>query len=944
MTGPVRGGGGAAAAAVLTLVVSLAPAVGAEGDGVGLPLKAVRFECDAWIDEAGLRALLPLTPGAPVTTAQLDESRRVLELADLFRAIDIDVRAEGGAAVVTFRLKRKRIITDVSVTGYNHLRWRTVYRALRLRSGTFYAPELIDAARQRLLTRYHQAGFPHAQVDSTVRRHAGEVEVRFTIDEGVPETVAAVVVGGDTGLPRDDLEHALRSVVNRPRRRTAAREGERLLLSRLRAAGYYEAWVDSEWVPSAGDAGVLWFTVEAGTPFEIEIVGNASRRRAQLLGLMDLNTRLIITDGTWRELARRMQRAYQESGYYRAAVRVEIGEGVPRRVVFTIEEGRRYAVRQVRFVGNAQVPARELRAQMNTRRERWLPWPRSGAFVPAAFDEDLRRLWFFYRAQGFADAEIVDAPVAVDDATGAIDVTVVIDEGPRSVVAELRPPDLSGLPPQRLRLRLAPGAPLLPADLDADAQMIRQALRRDGYTEASVEPIVTRQSAGNIAPATIEWQITRGPRRTIGAVIVRGNVETRNETVLRELPFTSGDPLDPEALQRGQDSVYQLGTYRSVAVRPLEPSADVPDVGVEVVPRPPGSVQWGVGYNTRDGITGFGDLSYDNVAHQARRITLRAQGSVIPNDASQTQFLTLLSYREPHFLDSSWQWTAALIGERSTKAIDQYSVLRGSLGNGLARALLPRLKVGAELQNEHADVFNVKPLTFQAVDEGASFTTALSPFLVFDGRNDPFMPTSGVFDSVRLRYAAPGVSTVQFAKVNLQHTQAFPLATWLSFIYSTQVAYGRAFSGAPILPINERYFLGGASTVRGYTENSLGPTDPYGTVTGGDLAMVLSLEVRVPIIWQLSGAVFNDNGGLFLTQCNHQCEQTGFPLSNLTPPLPPPALRNNALSWENFRHSIGPGLRYMTPFGPISLDYGFKLVRRPGESIGEVDFSISTTF
>jgi outer membrane protein assembly factor BamA len=609
-------------------------------DGLGLPLKAVRFASDAWIDEASLRARLPLKPGEPVTAAQLADSRRLLEQTEIFRAIAVETHAQDAGVVVTFRLKRKRIITDVSVTGYETLKWRDAYPLILLRTGNFYDPATVPAPRERLLTQYRQIGRPHAAVRSAGRNRAGEVDVQFTIDEGEPATIAAVVVAGDTGVPAHDLEAALHTLVGVPNRRDAPRDGERILLKRLREAGYYDAEIDSEWVASSDDTGVLWFTVQAGAHAEVEIVGNASRSRAQLLGLMDLDKRLIVTDGTWRELARRMTRAYQEGGYYRAKVALQIEEGPPRRVVFTIDEGRRYAVRQVRFTGNTQLPADTLRAEMNTQPARWVPWPRSGAFVPAVFDEDLRRLWFYYREQAFAEAEIVDAPVEIDDQTGAIDVTVVIAEGPRTMVETVQAPDLEGLPPQKLAFRLVPGRPLLPADLTADAQTIERALRSDGYTDARVEPVVTRRTAGDVAPAAVDWQITRGPRRTIGAVLVQGNVETRDDVIVRQLPFAPGDPLDLETLQHGQDKIYQLGTYRSVAVRPLGEPAEVQDVGVEVAPRPPGSVQWGAGYNTRDGITGFGEISYDNLFHSARRIALHGQGSVIPDDASQTQFLT----------------------------------------------------------------------------------------------------------------------------------------------------------------------------------------------------------------------------------------------------------------------------------------------------------------
>ena len=934
-----------AALTVLALTARLAPGA---TDGLGLPLKSVRFECDAWFDEAAMRALLPLTPGVPVTQEDLDRSRGVLEHAEIFRDIAIDTQPEEGGVIVWFRLKRRQVLTAVRVTGYDAVGWRVVFRALRLRTGSFFDRDALRAARQRLVERYRQLGYPDARVRTRVFKRPGEVDLDVRIDEGAAQRVEATVIVGDLGVPQAALDAEVFLLIGQPLQRDTVRTGERALLAALRDGGYFDAQVEGEFVPADRGGGVLWFTVEAGAQFDITITGNDNLSRRRLLGLMDLSTRLIVTDGTWRELARRMTQAYREQGYYRAKVTVKIHDGDPRRVVFSVTEGRTYAVRRVRFIGDRGLSTRELRAQMNTRPARLLPWPRRGAFVRAVFDEDLRRLWFYYRAEGFAEAEIVDAPVAIDDASGEILVTVVVEEGSRTMVAAVTPPELPDAIMPRPALLVVPASPLRPAELELDQRAVASLWRQQGYREVDVAPVVERERVGDVDEATVAWKITPGAQRHVGEIIVQGNVETRDDVVREPLPFKPGDPLDPGALQRGQDAVYQLGTYRSVAVQPLSDTALRPDVGVAVVPRPPGSFQWGLGYNTRDGFIANGETAYDNIGRRARRLSLRAQLSVLPSDANSSQYVAVLGYREPRFLRSDWQWKVELLGERSTRAIDQYSVERGSLGSGFTRAFLPRLQGGTEAQIEYADVFDVEPLAFRAEDEGPSWTTTVSPFLLYDGRDDSFAPTRGVFNTARLRYALPGISTVSFGKVNLQQSQAFPLTAWLSLIYTARIGYGRVFDGAEdVLPIRERYFIGGATTVRGYSENSLGPTSPTrevqempapappefrgDVVTGGDLAMILNLEARVPIWGQLSAAAFFDTGGLFLVQCSANCEATNH-------------IANNAFSWNNFRKGAGPGLRYMTPVGPISLDYGFKIDRRPGESLGQVHFSISGTF
>ncbi len=569
---------------------------------------------------------------------------------------------------------------------------------------------------------------------------------------------------------------------------------------------------------------------------------------------------------------------------------------------------------------------------MNTRAAGWFPWPRA-VLVDDVLDEDLRRLWFFYRRQGFATAEITDLQRRIDEARGTIDLTVVIDEGPQTIVREIRAAEVEKLSDRRLRLRVKVGEPLNPDDIEEDRRAIAGAFRRAGYPQAHVEAAVERTANGPAVDAVIEWRAAPGPKQEVGAIVVQGNIDTRDRVVLRELPFRPGDPLSGEALLEGQSRVYRLGLFRTVSVRPLTPESESGrDVGVEVVERPPGILQWGAGYNTRDGFVSFGEVAYENLGGMARRIGVRGQFSLEPTQFVPNQYLANLGFREPRLLDSMWRFQSNLIAERSTRTVDQFSIQRVSLINGVDRQLRPRLEGGLEVQVEQSDVFDVaSDAVLSAEDEGALRTVAVTPFLAYEGRDDALAPHRGVFESLRWRYGLPALSTVHFTKASLQHSQYFSLAPDVVLLYSARLGWARAFGDR--VPIRERFFLGGRTTVRGFSENSIGPRGKNGSEIGGDLAINLNVELRFPLPDRFGGAVFVDGGGLYLQQCDHACR---------TDPERP--IRDAAMTLENFRRSAGLGLRYLTPVGPISLDYGIKLDRRAGEDLGQLHFSIGGVF
>jgi outer membrane protein insertion porin family len=273
-----------------------------------------------------------------------------------------------------------------------------------------------------------------------------------------------------------------------------------------------------------------------------------------------------------------------------------------------------------------------------------------------------------------------------------------------------------------------------------------------------------------------------------------------------------------------------------------------------------------------------------------------------------------------------------LIGERSTETVDNFSIERVGFLNGVDRPFGPSLNGGLETQVEQARVFDVEPdAVLIPEDDGSLRTVAVQPFVLYDSRDDKFAPTRGFLDSLRFRYGLPGLSTIHFSKLIGQHAQFIPLVDGLTFIYSLRSGWGRALDGGDFLPIRERFFLGGRTSVRGFGENSIGPRGANGGEIGGDFYVNTNLELQFPLLYGLGGAIFFDGGGLYLLQCDADCREQRD-------------ISRAALNFDNFRRSVGAGLRYHTPVGPIAVDYGIKLDRRGGESFGRLHFSIGTTF
>jgi outer membrane protein insertion porin family len=384
--------------------------------------------------------------------------------------------------------------------------------------------------------------------------------------------------------------------------------------------------------------------------------------------------------------------------------------------------------------------------------------------------------------------------------------------------------------------------------------------------------------------------------------------------VLRENPIAPGGAAGEKALLSFQQSVYGTGLFKSVRLQRVKrPDDGIVDLVVEVEEAMFFEVEFGGGYGTDTGARGL---------LGARERTLDGLGRSLSGQAmvSQKEQKYIGDFREPYILGNRWKWEGGLTGSYQKAERRSFSLRKASVVASINQKFFERSSVSLQYELSRDEVFDVAPgALLSPEDQGRATIAAVRGLVALDFRDDPFNPKRGVFLSGAAELAAlPLGSQVDYYKLSGQSGFYFPVFRKNTFVLSGRFGAIRPYGQTQEVPIQKRFFLGGRTTVRGFREETLGPKAADGTPTGGDYMLNINTELRFPLRSGFLGALFVDAGSVWL----HGVPLTGFDL----------------------RKSAGAGLRYLTPVGPISLDYGWKLDRRPGETPSEWHFTIGAVF
>uniref|UniRef100_A0A7C2Z2H0 Outer membrane protein assembly factor BamA n=1 Tax=Hydrogenobacter sp. TaxID=2152829 RepID=A0A7C2Z2H0_9AQUI len=611
----------------------------------------------------------------------------------------------------------------------------------------------------------------------------------------------------------------------------------------------------------------------------------------------------VLTREEMEYIKRKIIEAYAKEGYPK--VEVEYGL-VPKKgaskIVYTIKEGEPEYVKSIRFEGNKSFSSKKLLELMETKPISLLAFRLKPPFSEEVLKEDVKKIRDFYRSEGFFEAKV---DYSVKREGNRYEISIKIEEGPRYKLKDLNIEGNTLFAYKELVgdiLKKNRGGYYRREVIDRLKDNIRKRYSEMGFLGVSVEE---REDVNpEKKSVSLSLKIQEGEPVYVSRIEVQGNYESRDYVIRRELRFQEGELANLKEMERSKTRIFNLGYYEDVSIDPFPSEGKNWDFVAKVRERFTGQFSVGLGYNQVTGISGFVSLRKGNFLGTGDIAGISiSYGNKYKNNS--------LSYTKRWFLNKPIDLTGSLYDKRIEYTT--YTVERTGIDLIFSREFAEFWRVGAGVSLQKVNYKNISsnasPLIQQEAGTRQSRKFLFS--LTRDTRDNYLFPSKGSLTEINYSAAVPVLGgNEKFNKIILSH-QHFFKDRWLDtgLILSVKGVFGMVEPyGGKRVPLDERFFVGGDFTVRGYKYGYAGPLDPNtNDPVGAKREVIFSIEANYPLYKNiLYGAVFYD---------------TGLGFDNW-----------NELKTQNLRGGFGVGIRFITPFAPIKLDWAFKTKKVPGDT------------
>jgi outer membrane protein insertion porin family len=730
------------------------------------------------------------------------------------------------------------------------------------------------------------------------------------IASGAEENIYKIMILGNVKVEEGVIRGAIKSREGGPFSVEKIREDLRSIFD---LGLFTDVQVDIKPTPQGKE--VIFIVAEKPSIKDIFIKGNDKVKLDDIKEKMTLKSRSILNLEKVKENAEQIRKLYFSKGYYGVKVEdkvdyLETNEAV---VTFTISEGPKGHIQKIVFKGNKNIKSSRLKKLMATKRRTIFSIiTKTGTLDEDILKNDLQLVTAYYFDQGYLDAKVSEPKINLSNPK-KIRIEIGIVEGPRYHLGNI---DFKGdvLTTKEALfkiLKIKRGDVYSNTVIRKEINTLTEKFANQGYAYVEINPEISVDNKDLLVHLTFE--IEKKKRVFYERIQVVGNTKTRDKVVRRELVVAEGELYNAANMNKSRDRLKRTGFFKEVDFTTSRGSTEEKiNVDIKVEEAPTGAVTFGVGYSTIESVVGSASISDRNL------FGLGYAGSLRFSLGFKTQNFRL-SFTDPYFLGYPYAAGIDLYHER-VEIFETYSykITGGDLRFG--KELTDSLRIDAMYKLENIDVYNVADdaSIYIKDQKGKKTTSAISLTPSIDTRDDNFNPRRGGQHSLFIQNAGSILGGDNyFVKVLGRTSWFFPLPLNSTLNLRAQAGMILGYGGRP-LPIYEKFFAGGISTVRGFEYGKAGPVDVNDEPIGAKKMVVFNTELIFPISREigLRGALFFDIG-------------KGFDKwSEITP----------------LRLGAGPGIRWYSPFGPIHIDFGFNLNPKKGEKGNVIEFTAGTVY
>lgn len=943
----------------------------------------IDIAASAATDIVSVRKLIVQQQGQPFAMAAIQKSVNALRDTKSFAQIQVSIEPEQKGLRVLFILQPADYIGAITFPGANgQFTYVRLLQAANIPDRSPYVDSLVPPARQALESYLRESGYFLASVRPEIQRDESHrvVNIAFHCDLKRRAKVGDIDFDGFSEAESESLRKALRSPWARIKgtslqsgktyQRARIEKSLETIRNRLTSEGRLAPVVRfpaTSYDPDTNRASLV-FHVEKGPLVSVDITGARVSKRTirRLIPIYDENSvdRDLVDEGE-----RNLTSYLQSKGFFDAKVGAKLETGTEAlRVSYTIEPGKRHKVEGVYLQGNRSIPDEDLKSHIFVHRGFSLLGQTisRGNFSADLVRKSVQSIASFYKNAGFSGVAVT--PV-VKDYDPEVDVTFQISEGIQDRVNSLRiesdGPEASQAPWEKRPLNLHQDSPYSAKLLEDDRNRIIAAYLNLGFLNADLKAAAVPTS-NDPHRFDVTYTVREGPQAHIQEIDLLGEEHTRKSFVEKivSADLRPGAPLSEGQLLTAESNLYNLGIFDWASVNPLRPIVDQTqeevlvkvheakrntiDVGggIEVIPRsgniPVGAValpgipaiSLGSKFTTSQKSFVGPRFSLDFARHN---ILGKAQTASIGIVASRLDQRIALTYANPHLSGSSWSSLFSVSAERTS----ENPIYTATLGQGsfqVEKALDPKhaTNVIVRYSFQRTNLNNITiPNLVLPQDQHVRLSTMEVEYLR-DTRDNPLDAHHGIYQSFDLGVTPKALgSQADFVRFLGQTAFYAPIRPWLTFANNVRLGLAKPFPGSDV-PLSQEFFSGGADSIRGFPINGAGPQravtvcgNPADSTTctlisvpsGGNMLFIINSELRfpIPIKPNLGGAVFYDGGNVYRRI-------------------------NFSEFLNNYTSTIGFGLRYRTPVGPIRFDIGHRLTSVGGVNANQYFVTVGQAF